>query len=729
MHSGPQDRRLHSGARVRAARRLRAEPKACKARDRGRAGLRWITLISIGLAALPYAERSWAQQATGTRIVESAATAFYRMTGIDGYARLTYWRDSNENVAAPSGADPAAALRSHQAVSDLRGEVFLMTHGYVYHPNLLLLDLGAGLVFDRNSYTSDGMVTSSRATPYNITARARFLRDKPYRGGLYFERTNDSQAVGPAQSLSTQNKRYGVDFSLLAPVTPVTLNLSANRFHTLGKGAEQVIDDRIDEVNFRAERIFRGVGESRFRYQAIKDDSRSGSLGLPIRATRSRTERADLDTSLAFGARKEYELTHSVSLNTLNYTADEDTAVDSRQLRFNLQLRGRPATDLQTHARYQVDHNDQRAQASRQTSRVEALNAGLSYQPSPELGGALEASETLERSSVLSSSQLGFNGSVRYRYALPLGELTAGYGVNYLWRDQIAVEPVAHVVGERVTLAGTNPVTLRNPQVIAGSVVVSNVQRTQVFVEGNDYVLSQIGLNTRIQRLIGGNILDGQEVVIDYDFDTGGTYTRTQLDNTVELAWNLKSYASVYARYLDSAVHLIAGTPNAPLNPIRSTVYGVRADVPLALLAQEVHLGGSAEREDRREALAPFQRSTFEVFGETTLPQMARGGLRVAARQTTTAYTHTPEQDVDQKSYNAKLWARFPNGVDVSFEATRTSDTGAAQATRQSTSTLAKARWRVRRFLMTLELGRVHEAQGPTQRTHTRGRLELRRNF
>ncbi|MDP1901516.1 MAG: hypothetical protein Q8K96_13835 [Rubrivivax sp.] len=697
--------------------------------DQGLSGTRWTKVIAIGLLALPYAQCSWAQREAGVRIAESAQTAWYRMTSADGYARLIYWRDSNENASALSEADPTAVLRSRQAVSDLRGEVFLMTHGYVYHPNLLLLDLGAGLIFDRNSLASDGMASVSRGTLYNLNARAQFLRGKPYRGGLFFERTNDSQAVGPAQSLLTENTSYGFDFSLLAPVTPLPLRVDARRFHSQGQGAEQVIDDRIDEINFRAERAWRGLGETRLHYQAIESDSRSGSLGLPIRATRSHTERADLDTNLVFGARKEYELTQGISLNTLSYTANEDIAVDHRQFRFNLQLRGRPSAALQTHARYQFDENDQRAASSPQTSRLSAVNAGLSYQPSPQLGATLEARTALERSSVLSSTQSGFNGSLLYRHALPLGELTAGYGGNFFWRDQNAAEPVAQVVGERVTLAGTSTVTLRQLQVIANSVVVSNAPRTQIFLEGKDYVLSQVGLNTRIQRLIAGNILDGQDVVIDYDFDTGGTYTRTQLDHTVEFGWNLKSLASVYVRFLDSAPNIVSGTPNAPLNTIRSTTYGARGDFPLTLGSEELQLGGNMEREDRRETLAPFQRSTVEIFGETTLPRVTRGGLRLGARHQTVEYTSLPEQDVNQKSYSLKLWSRIATGVDMSLEATRTSDTGTPQATRQSTSALAKARWRVRRFLMTFEWSRNHEVQGPTERTHTRARLELRRNL
>jgi hypothetical protein len=218
-------------------------------------------------------------------------------------------------------------------------------------------------------------------------------------------------------------------------------------------------------------------------------------------------------------------------------------------------------------------------------------------------------------------------------------------------------------------------------------------------------------------------------VLIDYQYDTGGTYALSDFVNNFDLSWNLKNYFSVYARYFDSSPSLISGMPTAPLNPIQSTIFGSRADVPLEWDWVELKLGGYAEWEDRRELISPYQRSTFEAYVESSIPFITRGGIRVGARQQDTTYALTPLQDVDSTTYNLRFWSRFRNGIALSLDATRTSDRGAPQVTRDYMMMSAKALWRIRRFLLTFDLSRTRETQGDRQSTHTVGEVRLRRDF
>jgi hypothetical protein len=683
----------------------------------------------VGVTALAGAGGSAAQSNGGIRTIETPDVAPFRMTGIEGYVLGRYWRDDTD-TATNYGTGSGQTSDSRQILTNLSGDFFVMTHSYVYHPNLLLLDLGAGPVLFRQGYSADGSSTTSNRATYNLNGRATFLRDKPYRGDLFYERTNDSYPVGPSQSLLTESTRYGFDASLLAPVTPVPVQVNGTRQQTQGKGTEQVIDERVDDLNFRAERGWGTLGMTSFRYQGILDDSKSGSVGLPIQGTRSKTNRFDLDTDLHFGGGKQYDLINTVSLYTLGLSGDQGAIVDTRQFRFDANLQGRPLDALQTRARYQFDALDQSAQSgSDQTTKINILDAGVTYRANPNLSGTFDATAMFNRSTPYTASQAGVSGSVNYRHALPLGEIGAYYAFTYFRRDQNATEPMAQVIGERVVLTGTSWVALRRPQIVLSTVVVSNAPRTQVFVEGRDYALQVIGLTTQIQRLVGGAIVDGQEVLVDYDYDTGGTYVLQEFDNSLELRWSLQSYFSVYARYLDAAPRLLSGTPTSPLNPVTSSIYGTRADVPFAFLAEQVTLGGFAEWEDRREVIAPYQRTTLNGYAETTLPLIARGGVRVGVQQQNTRYDYTPDQNVDETTYNLRLWARFRSGLDLSLDATRTRDTGSPQVAREYTNTMAKAAWRVRRFLLTAYLARTKESQGQTEQTHTRAQVDLRRDF
>jgi len=64
------------------------------------------------------------------------------------------------------------------------------------------------------------------------------------------------------------------------------------------------------------------------------------------------------------------------------------------------------------------------------------------------------------------------------------------------------------------------PVTLRNRNVAAGSVVVTDSTNTRILQAGVDYAVFRQGNVTRIARVQGGRIDDGESVLVDYQFNT-----------------------------------------------------------------------------------------------------------------------------------------------------------------------------------------------------------------
>ncbi len=675
--------------------------------------------LALGLVLLPDSGSCWAQASAPLRLKATQEIAPFRLTGFDGYMVTRYLHDESSSSGQPGSA---AASRARQ--SNLSEEIFLNTHSYVYHPALLSLDLGGGPVIDKSKYDSDGFVTNSKRQMFNLSGRATILRDKPYTGVLYYDRRNQTQSMGPAQVMLTESTRSGFDFSLRGPFSPIPAQVNFTRSENQGTGAEQVIEDRIDQLRLKMETNVGKWGVSTFQYLGTRQDSVSGSTGLPIQASSSTNDGVNLDTRLKFGARNEYDLNNVVSANSNRYTAGLGTFAQLQDLRFGLDLRARHSEALQTFGRYSFSTSKQGVQESTANS----VGAGGNYRYNEEISGSLAGRGERNQTSQFNSSLYGMDASAQYRKALPLGEITAGYSVAYSQHDQQAMAAEARIIGERVTLASTTAVTLMQDQIALGSVVVSNLTRTQVFVEGLDYMLTQVGLRLRIQRVIGGNILDGQEVLTDYAYASGGTYAISQLDNTVNLNWALKSYLGLFARHLDSAFTLNSGSPTAPLNPAKSTMYGSRAELPLSFLYQEFLVGGRAEREVRSEVISPYTRSSLDGYAQMDLPYVRSGGIRAGMRRMQVDYDYNPLQGVKLSAYDLRLWSRLGWGIDLSAEASRFRDTG-APLVREGASASLKAQWRRRKLLWTFDLTRVRDAQGAAERTRTYGQILLRRDF
>lgn len=664
------------------------------------------------------ASTCWAQTSGRNPPVVDQEIAPFRLTGVEGHVLARYLTDDNFN----SQQLGSAGTRTRQ--SNVIEEVFLLTHSYVYHPSLLSLDLGGGPVLDRSRYELDGAPTDGNRRLYNLKARATVLRDKPYSAALFYDRQNQNQNLGPALELLTENRRYGASLALRNPVTPMPLKLEFTRSDNHGRGSGQTLDDRIDQMRLTTSANIGKIGISNFQYLGSHQDSLSGSASLPVQPSQFNSSSAYLDTRLKLGARNQYDLANTIALNNNNYTVGQALSTQLRDFNFGLDLRDWHSDDLQTYGRYNFVTNKQREESLQANS----AGAGINYRFNPAFSGSLAVRGEVNRGSHLDSSLYAIDGSTQYQQTLPLGQAMVAYTFSYSQRDQQATALQSRMLGERLTLTGTTSVTLGKQQIVAGTVVVSNLTRSQIFVEGQDYVLSQLGLKLRVQRLVGGNILDGQEVLVDYDFELGGSYALSQLDNSISLSWAYKSLLSMLARYTDSAPRLESGAPTTPLNPASSILYSLQAEIPLSLLWQQQLLGANAERESRREVILPYRRTSYETYVQVDLPLVDSGAIRLGSRRLQVDYGNDQAQDVNLRAYDLRLWLRLANSVDVSVDATRERDTG-TPVLRERSFRSARAQWRQRKLVWTFSLTRTHELQGSAESKRTFGQMLLRRDF
>jgi hypothetical protein len=665
-----------------------------------------IPLVNPGLAALLAGAVS-----TG----HAQEIAPWRLTGVEGYVGI---RAINDDLATTSNG-----VRSRQAQSDLREELFVMTHSYVYHPNLATLDLGAGPVFQQGRFSTDSSDTRSDATLYNFTARATLLRDKPYQGAVYVEHLNPALSIAPGQILIQENEQYGMSFALLAPATPVPLRMDASHGHFHGSSTDRRIDDQVDRFSLRANRSFGQLGSTQFLFQSTEQDSQSGNPNLPIQHSSSQFQGTSLDSHFQLGDRRQYDLVNLVSVNTQSYLLEQGPLPDRRDVHFLLDGRARHSEQLQTFALYNYSSSVQ----GNLSSFSRSASAGASYWITPDLslaGGArLENTDATE----VETRVRGVDASVRYFTPLAQGELQTSYTTRLENRDQISTAPTGTVIGERVVMSGITFVTLAHQHALASSVVVSNITRTQTYMEGVDYTVTVVGADTRLQRVVGGSILDGQTVLVDYQYAAGGTFSYRQQDQTLSVNWSYRSMLNAYFRHLESVPTLSSGLPTFPLNEVHSDLVGVRADVPLrGLRLVEMASGGFVEHESRRETISPFERAAQEAYLQSEEP-MTGGNVRFGVRHTRVQY-HTASPGVDLHAFDVRFTSRRLWGLDLSADYTHETDTGGPVPRRREAASL-RSLWAYRKVRVTFEMGHTTEEQGGVERRHFGGRLTMRRDF
>ncbi|HEX5393249.1 MAG TPA: hypothetical protein VFW68_08210 [Rhodocyclaceae bacterium] len=644
----------------------------------------------------------------------SEEIAPFRINATDGHADVRYARD---DYTTESGGDAGA----HQQQSDFRTEVFLNGHGYIYHPNLLTLDVGGGPVFDRQRYLTDSGETASSSTQYNLSLRGVVLKDKPLRGSFFFDHLNPTQSVAPGQVITQENQRYGADVSLLSPVTPVPLNAAFSHTESKGRGADRVVNDDTDQFSFRASKAYGALGSTQFQYQSMKQTSVSGSASVPIQASRNGAEGVTVDSRLQWGGKEPTDLTQLFSMNRRTYEAGALRVPNQDDMRLMLDLRYRPDADLQEFVSADTYQNRQ----GEIHSDMQSFGGGINYRPFQGMELTSSARAENNSSESFKTQLLNVNGSANYTTNFEGGILNAGYSLSVDQRDQQATSATAPVIGETAVLTGTQFVTLAHAYVVAGSVVVSNVNRTQVYIENVDYQVTVVGNQTRIQRLVAGLILDGESVQIDYRYDTGGTYSYRQTDQTAMLGWTYGRYFNASVRVQDSEPTLTSGNPTIPFNTVHDVLWAVRMELPMTNWGWFV--GGNFEQEKRDETIAPFVRTSTEAYLQNDDPLPGFGSLRVGTRRNKVIYSNGL-QNVNLTAYDLRYGARPAFGWDLSFSSTYERDQGGLLP-RTRLDGAFNAQWRERKLTMTISFVRTRETQGPMQRNRSLLQWLLRRDF
>lgn len=641
----------------------------------------------------------------------------FRLTGVEGHVGMRYVGDA---VTTQSAGGSEA--RSRVAQSAFVNEVFVMTHSYVYHPKFLTLDIGGGPILDRQSYTTDAGQSTSQSALYNFTGRATLFKDMPVRGSVFYDHLNPTVTLAPGLVMTQETSRYGFDVGASGPKVPFPARVAYTHSATLGQGGERSVNDTVDQTSFSIGRNFGSLGSTQFQYQAVQQVSRSGSVNLPIQEASAGSTGMNLDTRLNFGADRQYDLTHLMSANTRSYTVGGVQMPVQKDANFLLNLNARHTAQFTSFAVYQQSSSQQ----GPIDSAIHTLVGGVTYNPLPSLGMSLTGRQEQQDNTQFTMRNRGLEGSLRYEQPMPLGVLQVGYSLKLEQRAQDALQPQVQVLDERLPLSGLSYTLLAFPRIIRSSIAVFNATRSQRYDEGVDYELLLIGFETRIRRLPGGRILDGEEVVVDYQYDTGGTYSLNQQDQSLSLNWGLSRYASTYYRRFDSTPRLTSGEPTFALNTVRSDIYGVRADLPLQW-GIALSVGGNSEFETRQESIAPYRRRTDDLYVQTDESLFGLGNFRVGTRRARVDYSGLG-QDMDSRGVDVRYWARPWFGVDLSLGTSQETSVTGGVMQRRSSETL-NAQWRERKLTVTATLSHVRESQGSYERDRMLLQMLLRREF
>lgn len=424
------------------------------------------------------------------------------ITGLEGDLLLTsHYRSDHETRANGQVTDETDVF--------FREEVGLRSTGYFYHPNLV--DWNAGLrlgltqqSIDINdeSFDSDGTITG-----YNLSAL--FLKEKPVSVRAYTSRNQEFIDRSFARQIEVDTEVTGTEVMFKGP-TPISLLYEKTRAF---EESDIRTDDELSEL-FRAQMTDARDRDkfTQFTYEHEEVDKTATFFvpgGSPV--VQDLPDRRDEFTVANRWRFDNGPYTHT--LNGQTRVLQRRGAFNNDLFSFNQRLDLQHSDTLGTFYRVQA-FNDETDTQSDELLEGEIGFIKRYYQSLDVTGRVFGSDRQLESGS---EQRYGTFFDFDYRKKTPVGQYTSGLGIGTDVETQESDSGRLGVRDEPVVLSGVTPQRLRSPNILPGSIVVTDANNAVRFIEGVDYRLQQFGDFTEIVRLVTGTIADGQLVLVDYE--------------------------------------------------------------------------------------------------------------------------------------------------------------------------------------------------------------------
>ncbi len=651
-------------------------------------------------------------QVSGLAIADERDTEIggFHFTDISGSASVKYLLDDRERSSV-------GAISGFESQSSLEADLFVLTRSYLYHPDFIDMIIGGGPLLVTQEFDSTPGSNSANEALFNFTADLKFLSRKAYPVRTYFKRSHPSVSTSLSGRFLIRRTDIGLNAQLREPVSPVQFTLDVFRIETIGSGLGASLDETIDEISLNAFKSYRDADRVSLTYRWNQRDSLSGSPGLPIQSSLITTKSTDIDARNVFGADGEIEFVQQLFL------IDQDTELDVlttlQDQRYFGNLNWRHTRSTRSFYQYRDQATDRPGQSN---VSHRALVVGGSHERGQNL--LLDATATVseDQDTAFNRQLAGIRSNVKYLYPTSFGQLSVGAGLGVRRTDQVAEEDQAQVFDEAARLTGNDLIELRSDFVIRSTVIVRNEPKTQVFVEGMDYRLVIVGGTTSIQRLVGGNITDGQPVLMDYSYLTGGTVEFDTLSQNFVVDVRFLNYFSAFARLSKRDNKVVSGAPVIPLNDVRSIQLGGRLDYPIA---SRWRVGGEYLYTDQDEEISSYVRNSIDAYIEVILPWAS--SMRIMLHQEVINNEGSTE-NVDLVQYRVSLRSRPLRGIMLSWDSDYLEDVGGSLF-RERTSHNLSVQWMYRQMRMILRGEVVSETLGATVRDNTRITAQIQRAF
>lgn len=453
----------------------------------------------------------WGDEPTGDAPAE-APPKYLSLTQLDAYLELR--GEYTRREVKTDGRPPLwRDTRQTNREWEIQERLGLSLGGVVLDPSFLTFGGDLSFALTQSRYEERGPLfdlsdrDQGRLLQYNL--RANLFAGKKISGSLYGLRQDDRLNRRFQPTLDQRRNGFGTNWLLNDDKLPMELSYDYLETDRTGN-ADRRDDEHFTEstLRYKADWLISERQKLSFSYEHAENKQEYQGSANAFDTTR------DLFTTehtLDFGPEGRH------NLRTLMNWQEESGDFARDFFRIGPQLSLKHSDSLQSLYKYQF--NKERYE----TLDVEQHRADLQlvhqmYTNLTTTLGLFGLHENVEED--IRTTQYGASVDWQYNRSNRWGHLYANLA---LATDREDVEGDAGkriILDEAHTFRDPVAVTLRNRNAIPSTVVVTDSGSRRIYQKGLDYHVIQLGNVTRLTRLLTGRIVDGETVLVDYQFDT-----------------------------------------------------------------------------------------------------------------------------------------------------------------------------------------------------------------
>lgn len=424
-------------------------------------------------------------------------------------------------------------------VREFREGLGISTKGWLYHPALLsyVLDFDPEWIQTSGNSEFTGNSGESYLNAYSLDAA--LLPLKPYTVHFFGKKYQNSFRNTFSERAIIDTDTYGSRLALKYKTLPTALSYSNTKVERRGALLSSRDQDIFDlAMNHQTLNSFTQLNAN---YRDILQTNEGDSISIETSNNYLRnTYFLNRDLSKKLLSDIFYNWTHSLD-------NDDSTSFTSSDLRWTEQLQLTHRENLWTN--YKLLYQKQQIEDSEIDTK--SVGASLSHLLYENLTSVIEGE--VSRYGFTQTTNNVYTGKLNFQYSrsIPWGMLNLNTGVDpeITRRNANNNDILATTEQHMVTTGGVT--FLRQENIDPDSIRVTDTTSTIVYIEDQDYTVEIVGSLIRIRPTLIGNITDGQELLVSYQFASTGEFDDLVLGHSAGISvflWSTLRLSYDYSR-------------------------------------------------------------------------------------------------------------------------------------------------------------------------------------